>query len=100
MELDSEAPTVAHSGNRRVVRAGDSYIARREARDMVAVAHPDVERCRQILKERGRLRHLNRRRSVFATSGRLDAPVKRIGDQMHAVANSEHGNIFAEDPRW
>ena len=65
---------------------------------MVAVAHPDVKRCGQISEERGWLRHLNRRRAIFATRGRLDAAVERAGDQLHAVADAEHGDVLAQNP--
>src|SRR3954470_13189700 len=103
VELNPEAPTVSHPGNWSVMRAGDLDIAGRYARDVVAVAHPHIERCGQIPEERGRSRHLDRRRAVFTTSGRLDATIESAGDQLHAVADPEDGNVLAQDPsgqRW
>ena len=46
VELDAIAPAVRHPGNRSVARAGNPDIAGWEARNVVAVAHPDVQRLR------------------------------------------------------
>ena len=98
VELDTEAPAVTHPGNFSVLRASDSHIARGQARDMVSVAHPHIQGWWHIPEEWRGLRHLDRRRAVFATSGRLDASVESAGDQLHAVTDSEHGNVLAQDP--
>src|SRR5829696_6731996 len=98
VELNSKAPPITHPGNRSIVRAGDPYITGWEARNVIAVAHPDIQRCGQIPEEWRWLRYLDRRRAIFAVSSRLDAAVESAGDQLHAIADAQHRNVLAQHP--
>ena len=99
VELDAEKPLLLVADRRvgAVVGGRADLEARGNLGDAVAVAHPDDELVRQPLEElvSGHDRHL--RLPVFAGLAGLDPAAELLANQLHAVADAEHGDAEVED---
>src|SRR5690606_3057429 len=67
--------------------------------DAIAVAHPDVERRAGLERREEALAALDRdgRGAVLALARGLDLAAEEVTDELHAVADPEHGDAERED---
>ena len=66
--------------------------AGRHLADMVAMAHPHGQLAAEPFEEAVRLAHREQRRAVLARGAGVDLAAEVVGDQLHAVADAEHGD--------
>ena len=88
-----------------IFRDGDRLEPVRQFRELVAVRIPDLQRFRQPAEQRARrVLHRERALAVFTLQALLDLAAEKLGEQLHAVADAEHGhaereNIFVRQRR-
>src|SRR5207244_4361499 len=99
LEGDDLARVVAHRGNRRVLGVGKRAEAWRHLDDAVAMRHPYRQR-RIDAGEDWRLVFvlLDVGMAVLALVGRRDLAAELMGEQLHAVADAEDGQLLLEHP--
>ncbi len=88
---------VAHDGDGRVVGVGEGAEAGRHLDDVVAVAHPDGDGGRQVGEQRRQLRLVDDGVAVLVLLAGGHAAAELVGEQLHAVADAEHGQALLED---
>ncbi len=94
VELDAEAavgPADRRIGG--VERVRHRVESRWHLGDDVAVGHPHVDLRGQPLEDAGALVDADRRVAVLATLSRLDGAAELVGEQLHAVADAEDGQV-------
>src|SRR5205807_4698048 len=100
VELDAhDAGVAGESRQWGVGAAGQRMEARRQLGDVVAVAHPDRHLGGQAREEVPGVLHLDEGGSVFAVVGGQDLAAEVVSDQLHAVADPEHGDAGLERGR-
>ncbi len=88
---------VFHRRHRRVGAGRDDAKAGRRGRDVVAMAGPDAQLARDAAeKARPRVADLDHRVAELTMRRRRDASAQRVGHQLHAVADAEHGRAHLE----
>src|SRR4029077_16858983 len=93
MELDAEdSPTVGERRDRRVAAGRKELESRRHLADVVPVAHPDRQLALKPTEEEVRLAHRKQRGTVLARMAGIDLAAEVMGDELHAVADAEHGH--------
>ncbi len=101
MELDPVDAALARlergNGGRR--RGGQRSEARRRLEDRVAVRHPAGLLRRGPGEQPAAAADEQLRATELADLGSLDAAAELAGEQLHAVADAEHGNAELEQPR-
>ncbi len=99
VELDRDDPVPGDCRAGRVVALADRGEAVRHLRDVVAVAHPDIERIGQVGEE-GRLGRGDPEpgRTILSPIGRLDRSAQCLRDQLHAIADAEHRQPALQHP--
>ena len=65
--------------------------------DFVAVAVPDIQCCRKFVEEGAFRVAFEFSRAVFAFGRALDLAAESVGDELHAVADAEHGDAEIVD---
>ena len=75
----------------------EHFKARRNLRDVIGMAHPADAALRDILGERTRLDEGEGPFAVLAGRGMLYFTSQRVGDELAAIADAEHGNAELQD---
>src|ERR1700674_597266 len=93
VKLDAEdSVAVRERGHRRVATRGERVKSRRQLADVIAMAHPDRELRVQALEKGVGLPDSQQRGPVLAGVPRIDFATQVMGDQLHAVADTEDGD--------
>ena len=69
---------------------------RRHLGDGVTVAHPDGQLAMEAVEQRARLADRDERRTVLVGAAGVDLAAEMMGDQLHPVADAQHGNARAQ----
>ncbi len=101
MELHRpDAALLVGNPSQRVCRNGDAAKSGRQFLRLVAVAHPNLDRSRQIRKKRRRAvfdRHLGM--AVLALGRRAHLAARVMHDEVQSVADAESGHIKLQHTR-
>ncbi len=81
-----------------IIRDGGGGETARQPGKFVAVRIPDLQRFREICEQRATTAgHPQRPFAVFAFEAFLDLAAQKLGQQLHAVADAEHGQAEGKD---
>ena len=87
---------VLHGCNGAIFRMRRNFKACRDVGHVICMAHPDGFFCRQALKERRCRINRYRRFAEFTPVRPLYLPAEAMRHKLHAVAQSEYGDILPE----
>ena len=101
VELEPDQIAALHRGDRGVGGGGENLEAVRQTVEVIAMAHPDIERAieaREHAEARRSASDLDRGRSILAPRRRGDIAAEGVGKELHAVADPEHRNLPFQHP--
>ena len=86
-------------GDRASAGLGQRHEIAGDGRHLIAVAHPDFGFVGDPVEQIGVRHDPHMGPAIFAGRSAFDLPAQRLADQLHAVADAQHGNAQLENRR-